>query len=374
MKDRFNIILGGAGFIGSHLADKVFKEGETVWTIDSQEINYKKDATDFVIDISKEYKKLLAAVENAIDDYKTSEIIIWHCASVVGVDAYLNGDNILEENFNLNNNVYKLVKELSKHKFDVTLNFMSSSELYGNAGVINDKTPVKLNTFDGERNAYVLQKFFAEKQYLMLQHYNVKVKIFRLFNIIGIGQRAEAGLFPKIISKIVSKEDEILVIHSEKDDVDHGRSYMPVQLAVDTMYTSSVYDNREIVNIASDYYLSDTMVFNLILKSFPGAKESVDTVPTLGNQDLIDSSPHFHEIKKIQYEFGDKLLFVLFDDKSFVSEIPFRCYNAKGANPISKDNYTSVPSYRDCDKVKMTQVIKGSILEMINHFRKVEEE
>lgn len=278
IKKVVNIVIGGAGFIGTHLIHKLKKEGELAFSIDKEEFNFKKEKTDFIIDVLDAPSHFISnCFLSFIRNYNSKEdyewhVKVWHCSSIVGVVAYKTEENeLLNQCIKMNCNIYSGMTILDKYfknnyssGSSISLFFLSTSELYGNGndGIIDENTPVSLNTFIGQRNFYVLQKYFAELQYKTLnQISNINVKVFRLFNIIGVGQRKEAGVIPKVISQMLSKKDELIQI---KPDDTYGRSYLPVDYAVSQLFDLSKYSEKFIENIFSEFYLSDNMLIDII--------------------------------------------------------------------------------------------------------------
>lgn len=338
MGNTLNIVIGGAGFIGTHLIDKLKREGEFTVSIDKEEYNFRKEPTDFMTNLLTTNRYFLKNCFNTVVQDNPNIIFdnikIWHCASVVGVAAFSNEEdnNLLNYGVTLNTIVKDAIVELKNYlnkNFEdksrkISLVFLSTSELYGNGndGIITEKSPVVLDTFKGIRNYYVLQKHFAELQYKSLSEVeNIPLKIFRLFNVIGVGQRKEAGVVPKIIDQLLSDQTERIEL--KKDDT-YGRCYLPVDFAVSQMYYLSIYGENEIENVFSKYYFSDNQLIYEIKSHFTltncnDTYYAVDVKDSIKNGtvgDVYKNANSFYKIFQIKTDENSEIKFRYFDDKN----------------------------------------------------------
>ena len=374
MKKVVNIVIGGAGFIGTHLIHKLKKEGELAFSIDKEEFNFKKERTDFIIDILDADKKFLAdcfsSYTRNFNGQITGTIKVWHCSSVVGVVAYKTEDTeLLNKSISMNSKIFESMVYLEKYTkslffhVNISLNFLSTSELYGNGdeGIIDENTPVSLNTFSGFRNFYVLQKYFAELQYKSLsQITNIQVKVFRLFNVVGVGQRKEAGVIPKIINQMLSEKEELIMV---KPDDSYGRSYLPVDYAVSQLYDLSIYSSNFIENIFSGFYISDNDLIKLIVNCVALNTESevelkdpviIEKVEKLEKADLIKD---FGKNKN-----GAIKVFHLPEEDNL--EIKMRYFNNR-REQITKEEIIENSKYQKYDRL-IHKVINDIIMEQTN--------
>ncbi len=338
MRNTLNIVIGGAGFIGTHLIDKLKREGEFTVSIDREEYNFKKYPTDFMTNLLTTNRYFLRNCFNTVVQDNQNIIIdyikIWHCASVVGVAAFSNEEdnNLLNQGVALNTIVKDAIIELKNHLIKnfgdtspkISLVFLSTSELYGNGndGIITEKSQIVLDTFKGIRNYYVLQKYFAELQYKSLSEVeDIPVKIFRLFNVIGVGQRKEAGVIPKIISQLLSERTERIEL--KKDDT-YGRCYLPVDFAVSQMYYLSIYSENNIENIFSKFYFSDNQLIEEIKSHFTlencndtyYAVDVKDSIKAGTVGDVYKNIDSVYKIFQIQTDESTEIKFRYFDDKN----------------------------------------------------------
>ncbi len=210
MDNKKILISGGAGFIGSHLAEKLLKDNKEVFVVDNlstgrlENIEHLKSNENFhfikgsVLDEDL-MKELIGKVEQ-----------IYHLAAAVGVKK------ILEEPLDcLLTNIKGteiVLKEAEKRKVKVLIT--SSSEVYGKG----DKVPFKeeddriYGSVYNNRWIYAFSKGVDE--FLGLAYYkekNVPVIIVRFFNVIGPRQIGRYGMVVPTFIKQALKGEPITV-------------------------------------------------------------------------------------------------------------------------------------------------------------------
>jgi nucleoside-diphosphate-sugar epimerase len=216
MKKKKNIlIIGGAGFIGSHI---------TKWLLD---LNYRVHIID------KEYNYMIGGDEpkvithygrsRLLDNYNDKNLIRYnidlvkeklpkfkkhffdcciHLASPVGVNNILN-QNTIADALTINLKVYNFIE-----KSKIPLVFASSSEVFGENGDIIDNSPISIsNPLLSKRGGYASQKLVSEFLFRELPN----VQIVRFFNITGIGHEPESGMvLPTLIHNVINNKPCII--------------------------------------------------------------------------------------------------------------------------------------------------------------------
>ena len=175
-----NIVFGGAGFLGSHLIDKLLYNGENVLCID----NLSSGNLDNLIHL-KHNKKFLF-VKHDILEPLTSKITIekiWHLACPASPNIY-QSDPIRTIRVNYEG-TYNILKLARIHNSKIL--FTSTSEVYGITKNSSQKEnmPVSLSTSspracysEGKRIAETLIKSFGEIN-------DLDIRIARVFNTYG---------------------------------------------------------------------------------------------------------------------------------------------------------------------------------------------
>ena len=174
------LITGGAGFVGSHLADALLARGHDVSVLDP--------GADFRIqhllpDPSFHYVKDSVFNEEMLEALIYRSDLIYHLAAVVGVEHYV-GDpyQVLQVNINGTQNVLQFA-----HKYAKRVVFSSTSEVYGK----NPHPPFReddervLGSVRKDRWCYATSKAAAEHFCLAYLRLGLKVTITRYFNVYG---------------------------------------------------------------------------------------------------------------------------------------------------------------------------------------------
>jgi len=223
------IITGGAGFIGSHLIEKLLNRGvEDILVID--DLSTGKNSN---IDKFSESNKITFINKKVEDVDNLSELFrgfdfCYHLAAGVGVQYIMeNLSQSLLTNIMATHEVFEACKDN-----DIPVLITSTSEVYG---VSEDKEWTEesrslIGPTTKLRWSYAASKMIDE--FLALSEYEEKKLnpiIVRLFNIIGPNQLSEFGMVvPKFIDAALNNEN--IVIHG---DGSQSRSFTWVEDVTD---------------------------------------------------------------------------------------------------------------------------------------------
>jgi len=200
------LVTGGAGFIGSHLSEKLLDLGHKVLVIDDLSTGSLKNISRLRKNKSFQFTK-----GSVLDRKKMLSLVrrvdrIYHLAAAVGVKT------IMEKPLNSflsNLRGTEIVLELAmRHKTPVL--FTSSSEVYGK----NDSLPFKeeddrvYGSAYNDRWGYAFAK--AADEFLTLAYFKEKglpAIVVRLFNVIGPRQTGAYGMVvPRFIKQALSNQ------------------------------------------------------------------------------------------------------------------------------------------------------------------------
>jgi UDP-glucose 4-epimerase len=201
------LITGGAGFIGSHLAESLLKKGNEVTIIDDL-------STGSLVNIEKfkDHPKFTKHIDTILNDELISELIkksdyVFHLAAAVGVKYII--ENALHSLLINSKGTEIVLKYANKHG-NKPLLIASTSEVYGK----NEKIPFKENDdrLQGSthitRWGYACSKAFDE--FLALAYYRERklpVTIVRLFNTCGPRQTGQYGMvIPRFVQQALKNE------------------------------------------------------------------------------------------------------------------------------------------------------------------------
>jgi len=200
------LITGGAGFIGSHLAERLLKDGHKVAVIDNLSTGSLKNVEGFKGHSSFEFIKgdicdaeLMEALTEQCD-------VIFHLAAAVGVNLIVNDPvHTIETNIGGTEVVLE-----SANKFGKKILLASSSEVYGKSEIapFSEDDDIVLGSTRLSRWSYACSK--AVDEFLGLafhQQYKLNVVIGRFFNTIGPRQTGQYGMVaPRFVQKALRNE------------------------------------------------------------------------------------------------------------------------------------------------------------------------
>jgi len=187
------LITGGAGFVGSHLADALLARGDTVYVIDDLSTGSIEN-----IESLKEDRRFHYVIDSVMSERVLAELIdrvdvVFHLAAAVGVRLIVESPvNTIETNVHGTEMVLKIA---NKKKKKVLL--MSTSEVYGksNAVPFREDSDLVLGATDKGRWSYACSK--AIDEFLGLAYHKEKrlpVVVVRLFNTVGPRQTGRYGM------------------------------------------------------------------------------------------------------------------------------------------------------------------------------------
>ena len=194
-------ITGGAGFIGSHLAEKLLSNGEIVSIIDDLSTGSIDNIEHLKSNVNFEYK-----IDSIMNEHLLAELIdkadvVFHLAAAVGVKLIVESPvRTIETNIQGTELVLKMA---SKKKKKIII--ASTSEVYGKGTCMPFKETGDLvfgPTTKG-RWSYACSK--AIDEFLGLAYYKEKkvpVTIVRLFNTVGPRQ---TGMYGMVIPTFVKQ-------------------------------------------------------------------------------------------------------------------------------------------------------------------------
>ena len=200
------LITGGAGFIGSHLAEKLLNEGHTVWIIDDLSTGRLENVKHLMG--NPKFKVAIDTIQNeTVMDRLVSETdMIYHLAAAVGVELIVEHPvHTIETNIMGSEMVLKLANRYLKKVLIV-----STSEVYGKS----EKVPFKedddrvLGPTIRSRWCYSSSK--AIDEYLALAYHKERglpTVIVRLFNTVGPRQTGQYGMvIPRMVMRALKNE------------------------------------------------------------------------------------------------------------------------------------------------------------------------
>jgi len=266
------LVTGGAGFIGSHLCERLITEGHTVTALD----NISTGRVSNLLNLTG--SKNFTFVEGSIlDTHLLTNLTkkadyIFHLAAAVGVFNIVNNplaslltnirgtENVLEASNNLNIPVF----------------LTSSSEVYGKNTSDSLKesddrilgSPVTLRWSYSEAKAIdesLAYSYFVEK--------NLETRIVRFFNTVGPRQLGSYGMVvPRFIKSAL--ENEPITVYG---DGNQTRCFAHVYDVIDAVMAIAFSDDTigKVINVGNDFEISINDLAQLVVAEVNSESEIV---------------------------------------------------------------------------------------------------
>jgi len=250
------LVTGGAGFIGSHLVDRLISEGHQVIVIDNLYSTNHKDNLNpkafFVYDDILNKKMLVKVFNNKID-------VIFHLAAMPSVQQSISQPSSTNDvNVVGTHNLLMMAMNYKVPKFI----FSSSSAIYGDQPTLPLVETMKPNP----NSPYALHKTLCE-QYCKLYFdlYGLKTVSLRYFNVFGPRQSSESNyscLIPKIIHALKTHNS-----FSIFGDGKQTRDFCYIDDVVESNMVAAFSNNNiwgEAINVGSGNSHSVNEIVNLV--------------------------------------------------------------------------------------------------------------
>lgn len=282
------LITGGAGNIGSKLAEQLDSEGFNVVVVDNLLTGKKEN-----LHKSSKLKFFNLDVNNLLDLQKVFETYkfeyVFHYAAVVGVQRTLeNPLQVLGDAEGIQNILKLSVQHKIKRVF-----YSSSSEIYGEPFEVpqnEDTTPLN------SRLPYAIIKNLGEAYFKTFwDRYGLPFTIFRFFNTYGPNQ-SEEFVVPNFLKKALLNKDIII-----NGDGLQTRTFMYVNDNVDIcskILSKDLFVN-DVVNIGSEiqYTIKELAI---LVKEITGSTSKIVHVNPLAEGDMTRRCPDISKISKIK--------------------------------------------------------------------------
>lgn len=200
------LITGGAGFVGSHLADKLLAEGHEITVIDDLSTGRYSN-----VEHLEDTERFRLIIDTVLNERLMEELIretdrVYHMASAVGVKL------IMERPVRTIETIFRgtdvVLGFCSRYRKRVLI--PSTSEVYGKGASVPFKEDDDLLTgaTDKHRWAYACAKTLDE--FLALAHWKetrLPVVVVRLFNTVGPRQTGQYGMVvPRFVHSAIRNE------------------------------------------------------------------------------------------------------------------------------------------------------------------------
>lgn len=230
------LVTGGAGFIGSHLVDRLVREGHTVSVFDDfsrgRQENIHRRATFLGVNLLFPISEVFPKVDR-----------IYHLAAVVpGLEDMVNRPFLATANLGIDQSVFAYAV-----RRQVPITYVSSAMVYKRSlNYLSEEHPVEPLT------SYAWAKYMGEAMAGWVQsEADVPVTVVRLFNVYGARDPMEEGR-RHVVAGLLSQlfQNRPLTIWGTGKA---ARSYLEVRDAVDgILHATQHFQDASPVNVGSD--------------------------------------------------------------------------------------------------------------------------
>lgn len=293
------LITGGAGFIGSHLAEYCLARGHEVIALDNLATGRMENIAHLMG--RGRFKLVRDDIRNpsVLDRFASEATLLVHLAAAVGVSLILE-DPVkgMETNIGGSEDVLRVGL-----RYGIRTIIASSSEVYGKGVSVpfTETDDVVLGNVGFLRWSYAISKL-ADEALALAYHtqYKLPVTIVRFFNTVGPRQTGQYGMvLPRLMAQALKGEPVTVY-----GDGTQRRCFCDVQDAVVAVHDLATHPDTvgKIFNIGSTEEVSIRELAERVVKS-AGSKSAIKLVPysqayPAGFDDMMRRVPNIARIKE----------------------------------------------------------------------------
>lgn len=247
------LITGGAGFVGSHLTDKLLAQGHEITVID--DLSTGRYANLEHLEDNKNFRLIIDTVLNAklMEELIRETDRVFHMASAVGVKLIMESPVKTIETIFRGTDV--VLGFCSRYRKRVLI--PSTSEVYGKGASVPFREDDDLLTgaTDKHRWAYACAKTLDE--FLALAHWKetrLPVVVVRLFNTVGPRQTGQYGMVVPRFVRAALKNEPIPVHGTGTQSRCFGHVHDVVDALVQLLENPACFGN--VINVGNDEEVS----------------------------------------------------------------------------------------------------------------------
>jgi UDP-glucose 4-epimerase len=275
LPSSFVLVTGGAGFIGSHLVERLLAEGNAVVVVD----DFSTGSPENLRSVAghKNLRVIQSTISHCAElpQLTAHAHAIYHLAAAVGVELVVKSPiHTLETNLH---ETEVLLEAAAGHSAPLLL--ASTSEVYGKSEkpVFNEDDDLLIGPPNKSRWGYACSKLMDEFLALAYaQEKSLPVTIVRLFNTVGPRQTGRYGMvLPRFIG--AAKRGEPLLVHG---DGLQSRCFCFVKDTVEALWRlqNCVAARGQIFNIGSSEEITILGLAKLVIATL-GSKSRIEHIP-----------------------------------------------------------------------------------------------
>jgi UDP-glucose 4-epimerase len=294
------LITGGAGFVGSHLADKLFKEGHEITVIDDLSTGRYSNVAH--LEGEKNFRLIIDTIlnEKLMEELIRDSDRVYHMASAVGVKL------IMEQPVKTIETIFHgtdvVLKFCSRYRTRVLI--PSTSEVYGKSTQVpfTEDNDILKGSTSKHRWAYACAKELDE--FLALAHWKetrLPAVVIRLFNTVGPRQTGQYGMVVPNFVKAALKGEPI-PIHGDGNQARcFGHVYDVVEGLTKAIETPECFG--QVMNLGNNEEVTIKQLAEKIIE-MTGSKSEIKYIPYSeaygeGFEDMMRRVPNLEKANRL---------------------------------------------------------------------------
>ena len=259
------LLTGGAGFIGSHVAEAFLQAGHEVVVLDNlssgSRENLPAQARLHQLDLgSSEVEKLFAAEKPDIVDHHAAQISVTVSARDPLADARTNALGTLN-----------LLEACRRHPVKKLIFASTGGAIYGDT----DRLPTPEDCPPQPLSPYGIHKWLGEQYLRYYAHqYGLAYTVLRYANVYGPRQNpdGEAGVVSIFVTRLLRGRPPIIFAYPGDPD-GMVRDYVYVQDVARANLAAAERGEGQVINVGTGVPTTTGALYRAISRAFPGAPE-----------------------------------------------------------------------------------------------------
>jgi UDP-glucose 4-epimerase len=276
------LVTGGAGFIGSHLVDRLLQEGYEVVAVD----NLSEGTLDNLKHLEGDHRLRFIRADirdkRAVDEFMAGDVdVVFHLAAHANIRT-----SQVDHYVDLEQNVIPtihILEAMLKHRVPHFV-FASTSAVYGEAKL--KPTPEEYSPI--QTSLYGASKFSCEAfAQAFTQLGDISVWCFRFSNVVG--ERARHGVIWDFVHKLKANPNTLEVLGDGKQT----KEYIYVSDCVEGIITGYLKSKARVntFNIAVDETRSVDQVADIVISELGLKNQEVRRIYTGGSRGWVGDNP-----------------------------------------------------------------------------------
>ena len=293
-----SLITGGAGFIGSHLAEALLAQGQPVIAVDNLSTGRLENIAGLMDHPSFQFVRETILNETVMDRLASECDVIYHLAAAVGVELIVRDPiHTIETNLHGTEMLLRLARRYGKK-----ILIASTSEVYGKSDEIPFREDADRVMGSTTKSRWCYAESKAIDEFLALAYhkqFGVPVIICRFFNTVGPRQTGMYGMvIPRLVQQALAGQP--LTVYG---DGQQSRCFCNVQDTVCAILTLAAEPRAvgEIFNVGSHEEITILDLARRVLAR-SGSRSEIKLIPydqayQGGFEDMRRRAPDIQKIK-----------------------------------------------------------------------------